>query len=38
MIASRGNKANMLDSLDPRAGALKVSQFIKQEGEDNAFV
>ena len=28
----------MLDSLDPRAGAMKISQFIKQEGEENSTV
>ena len=38
MISSRTSKANILDSFDPRAGALKIYQFIKREGEENATV
>ena len=38
MTKSRTNKANMLDRLDPRAGALKIYQFTKQEGEENTIV
>ena len=35
MIPGIRSKENMLDSLDPRAGKLKASQFIIQEGEKN---
>ena len=38
MIASIGKKENMLDSLDPRAGALKISKFVKDEVESPSSV